>query len=238
MNVSPDSKFTLAPPSPLRLHLPTRDSRELVRVALERRPEVRDVIYRQRINLREADAALLELLPGIQLYAGPHYDSNSFLLHDQWKAWGAKASWNLIRLFQYPARRGVIDANDELLDQRALALTMAIMTQIHVGRVRLHNYRQELETAQSHYQTQTELMGHIGAEHRADRVSEQTRLREQLNTLVSEVRLDVARVAVETAKANLIASVGLDPQAESGTLDAIQATGITWRPEIRRTASR
>ena len=169
------------------------------------------MVYRQRINQREADVALLELLPGLQLFSGSNFDSNSFLLHDQWLNWGAKASWNVIKVFQYPARKGVIDAQDALLDQRALSLAMAIMTQVHVSRARLLIYRKELGIAVTYHNNQRDLIASIRSEHSADRISEQTLLREELNAAVAEIRLDIARVSVATAYGNLLSAMGLDP---------------------------
>ena len=43
---------------------------EMISTAVYNRPELREVEYRKRINVHEADAALLEMLPGLQAYAG------------------------------------------------------------------------------------------------------------------------------------------------------------------------
>ncbi len=105
--------------------------------ALTNRSELREVAYQQRINAQDAEAALLEMLPGISLNAGPAWDSNQYLFNNHWVSWGAQASWNLIKVFSYPDRRAEVDAKDALLDARALAVTMAIMTQVHVARARV-----------------------------------------------------------------------------------------------------
>ncbi len=214
MNVKPGAHFTLvAPAAGTQLALPASDGDGMVRLAIENRPEIRDVEYRKRINANEAHAALLELLPGVQLFAGPNYDSNAFLLHEHWLSWGAKASWNVIKVFQYPARREVVHGQDAVLDQRALALTMAIMTQVHVSRARLAHFKREVEIATAYHTTQQELVQSIRSEHAANKVSEQTLLREELNGAVGEVRLDIAKSGLQGAYANLIASMGLDPRS-------------------------
>ena len=215
MNVAPGTPFTLLAPSagPASSAMSLAPA-ELIHIAIENRPELRDVEYKKRINEREADAALLEMLPGIQLYGGPNYDSNSFLQHHQWLGWGAKASWNLLKVFQYPARHNLIEGQERALDQRALALTMAIMTQVHVSRARVAHFRHEIETANAYQQTQQELLRAIRAEHDANRVSEQTLLREELNAAVGQVRLGIAKASLETARANLLSSLGLDPPLE------------------------
>ena len=144
-------------------------------------------------------------------YAGLNYDSNSFLFNQHWLSWGAKASWNLLQVFNYPARKAVIAARDDLLKERAKALSMAIMTQVHISRVRYLHSRTELTTAAQYFDVQSRLLNQIRAEAEADRISEQTLIREEMNTLVADVKYDIAYAALHNAYANVFASMGLDP---------------------------
>ena len=211
MNVKPGTRFTLRYPARYRFTpRPPGSVKDMIWTAMNNRPELRDVEYRRRINFHEADAALLELLPGLQLYAGSNYDSNDFLLNSDWLSWGAKASWNLLKAVQYPAKRRVIEAQGELLDQRSLALTMAIMTQVHVSRVRFYHYLRELRTANEFFNVQRSLVEKLRAEFAAGRISEQTLIREEMNTLVAEVKRDIAHASLQNAYANIFASMGLD----------------------------
>lgn len=191
--------------------VPTIAIEDLVRSALVNRPELREVAYRQRINTNEARAALLELLPGIQLIAGANDDSNAFLANGNWINWGAKASLNVIKVFAYPARNGVIEQQDDVLDKRALALTMAVMTQIYVGRARLAIAGKELSAAAKYRDVQKRLLAQIRLESDAGRVARQTLVREELNTVVAEVKYDLAYAAAHSADGTLCASVGIDP---------------------------
>lgn len=212
MNIKPGTPFTLHArrTSPHSLRAPgTR--REMLARALLYRAELRENIYRQRINRQEATAALLELLPGIQLDAGKQYDSNSFLLHNDWKSWGAKAAWNLLRVFQYPARRFVIDQQDKVLETQALALTMAIMTQVELSRTKLHIHHEDYRLANAHRSVQAKLLNQLSHERDAGRISGQEILRERLQLLITDVRRDVAYADLQNAHANLIATLGGDP---------------------------
>ena len=118
------------------------------------------------------------------------------------------------------AYHAAVDAQDKLLDQRALALTMAIMTQVYVSKARLVHFRKELDTASAYHRTQQELIGYVRSEHASNRVSEQTLLREELNAAVGEVRLNLARAALQNALANLLASLGRDPLPQDAASDA------------------
>jgi outer membrane protein TolC len=216
MNIPPNAKYRLAQPRRslrgLRLKIPAKS---MVGVALRNRPEIIELLYKNRINEEEANAALLELLPGLQLYGGLNIDSNDFLFNNHWLSWGAKASWNLIRLFQYPARKNVINGEESLLDARALSVTMAIMLEVHVSRAKYYHARRQFRTSSEYLNVQRRLLRQIRVEAKVNRVSEQTRLREEMNTLVAEVKRDIAYASVQNAYANVFASLGLDPHWSS-----------------------
>jgi outer membrane protein TolC len=217
--------MNVPPGQEIRLSLPTRDkdlpklcvpAKDMLRTAMLNRPELREVSYQQRINEHEADAALIELLPGFNILAASNYDSNDLLQNNNWLNWGAKASWNLLRVFQYPARKKVIEAQGELLDARSLALTMAIMTQVHVSRTRFMHFGRELKTAAHYFDVQRRLLSQMRVEAGGDRISEQTMIREEMNTLVAEVKFDLAYANVQNAYANIFASMGIEPYSVEG----------------------
>lgn len=229
MNLKPGTRFRLRTPRygtvPMRM---PGSAHDMIWTAVNNRPELRQNAYRKRINMHEADAALLSLLPGLQLYAGTNYDSNDFLLNSNWLSWGAKASWNLMKLVQYPAQRRVIEGQDALLEKRALALTMAVMTQVHVARVRFHHHGRELRTASEYFAVQKRLIAKMRAEAAAGRISDQTLIREEMNTMVAEVKRDIAYARVQNSYANMYAAMGLDPYYGSYG-DEISVSELTGR---------
>lgn len=211
LNIPPGTPFTLSGHAPRRQALPAGDIQSLINNALTNRPELKEVVYRRRINEHELHAAMLELLPGLNLYAAANYDSNSFLLDNHWKSWGARASWNLLRVFSYPAKRSVVEAQDKLLETKALAVTMAIATQVHVARIRYAHAAKEHATALRYADVQRRLLRQIRAEASADRVSRQTLAREELNAVVAEAKLDIAAAQMSSAFALVQSSMGLTP---------------------------
>lgn len=237
MNVDPGQHFTLAHKPHGYEHKGLRiGADEMVEVALRNRPELAEVALKKRINAHEAHAALLELLPGLQLYKGSNFDSNHFLYNSDWVSWGAKAGWNLVRLVQYPARRAAVDAADDLLGERALAVTMAILTQVYVSRVRYGHTQKELATAAEYLDVQERLIRQIRAQAAGDKISEQTLIREEMNTLVARVKRDIAFSAYQNAIGTVYATMGLDPcdPSEVESLDvnglaALLRTGKAWQ---------
>jgi hypothetical protein len=234
MNVPPDQNFRLADDRSSMGKPPVDiEPRRLIRIAIMNRPEVRDVAYRLRSNEKELDAALLETLPGIDLFVGPRVSTDSFLYNQNWVGWGAQTSWNLMRVFQYPERKKLVETQSALLDRRQLALTMAIMTQVHVSRARYLHARNELSTASELRSVQRELLGQIVASTTTEQTSEQTLIREEMNTIVSDVRYDLAYATLQNAYANIYASIGLDayPPVDierSSVSEIRQALRRTW----------
>ncbi len=220
INVRPDDRFRLADGRVSSVALLNKSPQDMVHTALINRPEMHEIAYRSRINEKEATAALVELLPGLQPYAAGNLDSNKYLFNKDWVSWGAKASWNVMKVFQYPGRVDAIEGQDGLLDQRALALTMAIMTQVHVSNMRYFQAQRELQTSAEYLNVQSSLLAQMRAQAATDKISEQTLIREEMNTLVAEVKYDLAHAALQNAYANLFASMGLDPIDESVDLGA------------------
>ena len=212
MNIRPGENFSLAQPTRYAHSTELKMSgEEMVFAALENRPETRDVQYKLRINEKETKRALLQLLPGVNLFASANWDSDSYLYNSNWIGWGAKATWNVMQVFKYPAQKRLIKAKEELLDARALAVTMAIMTQVHVSRIRYGHTRKLYKTAARHLKVQKGIVDQIRSSHAEGQASEQTLIREEMNTLASNVATDIAYADLQNAYANVFASMGLDP---------------------------
>jgi len=156
--------------------------------ALLNRPELRILDYQKRINAKETKAALLELMPNLNLSVGGNYSSNKFLFHNNWLSYGTRVSWNLLNMFRQPARFKVIDAQEKVLDTQRLAMTMTIMAQVHVGVARYTAMQAEVVTAQQYYDTQSKISEQMSRQWRVGRVSEQLLVRENVNALLAELR--------------------------------------------------
>ena len=70
---------------------------------------------------------------------------------------------------------------------------------------------EELKTAQRYNDVQARIGQQIDAGYKAEKLSRQTQIREQMNSLVSNVRYDLALADLQNAYANVYASLGIDP---------------------------
>ncbi len=215
MNIPPGAKFTLAVPkrsaSGLKLN---KSANQLVEAAMTHRPELREALLRERISSKEVNSALLQLLPGIQVFGGANWDSDDLLYHSNWVSWGAKASWNVMRLFSLPAIQKENLARKDLQREQALAMTMAVFTQVHASRARYFQSTKVLEDSREYLEVQRRILGQVRKQAAVDAESEQALIREEMNTLLASVKYDVAHSDQQNAFANIYASIGLDPYAE------------------------
>jgi outer membrane protein TolC len=178
--------------------------------ALRSRPELRMIDYRRRINARETKAAILEMIPSLNLQAGGNYNSNAFLFNQNWAAYAARASWNLLNIFRYPARAKTIEAQEKVLHTQNLALTMAIMSQVHVSVAQVAHAKKETSTAKLYRDTQSQISEQTRLGWRIGRLSEQAVLRERVNQVAAQLRYDAIESELQASWASLLAAVGED----------------------------
>lgn len=211
MNIAPSDTFSLVLPdrNTLPLKQPFKVDK-MVTVALQNRSELREVNYRLRINSRELDAALLSTFPNFKLFVGANTNSNEFLYNNNWISLGAQASWNVMNIFRYPTHKKTIAAQDTLLDTRSLALTMAIMTQVHVAHARYNHLSKTFKTVQKENAIQMRILKQIRSGFKANAISQQSMIREEMNSLISEVKYDIAFADLQNAYANIFAAIGID----------------------------
>ena len=212
MGISPDQGFALAIPArleaPKRLNMPAG---EMMDVALRQRPEVREALYRSRISDAEIRKATLEAFPSLEGFAGLNASTNDFLFNSDWVSYGAKASWNVMKLFETPARKRKAKALDQLEDQKALAAAMAVMTQVAVSRYRYEMLSREYATAEAGAGVQGDITSLVSRQAGAHSASRQTLIRERMNAILSEARRDAVHARMREAEAQVYSSMGYDP---------------------------
>ena len=171
------------------------------------------IAYELRSNRRELDKAILEVLPSARAFIGANADASTLLLNSTWVPLGATVSANLMNVFKLPARRQRIQAQEALLDRRAMALAVAIVTQVHVSRARFGHAKQRFRTSQQRVGVQVKIRTQIRSAVEAGTASDQTLIREEMNTLVARAKRDIAYSEMQNTFANIYASIGIAPFA-------------------------
>jgi multidrug efflux system outer membrane protein len=241
MGLPPGTFFELAVPMKTGdVPLVTLDTESMEKRALLFRAELRSLDYQKRINAKEARAVFLELFPSLKLTFGGYYNSNSFLLYQNWLGYAAQVSYNLISAFRVPAKLKAIEAHRQVLDAQSMALTLAILTEVHVGAVQFTFAKQEYQDARNYQETQTAIAEHTKKLWLTHSTNDLTLIREQVSDVLAEVRLDSAQSGVEAAYATLMASLGEDVvpagiggQDLAGLADELRKL---WEPSAQRAA--
>ena len=224
MNLRPGGNYELEVPDRTNAIRDVAFSPQMMeQMALENRSEIRELMYKKRINAKEAKVAVLNLLPGLNLDFGGDYSSNSFLFNNDWLNYGARVSWNLLNILKLPATKRNIRAKEVVLDAERLALSMAILTQVHVAIAQHEHAKRDYSTAEEYFETQRKILLQIESAREVNSVNEQSLIREQMNTLVAEVKYDIAYADIENAYAGLLGSVGIDPVPYNANEDSLES---------------
>jgi outer membrane protein TolC len=212
MNIPPNTRYQLATPSRSMVHLHLKkNAGQLIDIAMLNRPELREAFLKERITSKDIDAAMLEMLPGVQVFGGLNWDSNDLLYHSNWVSWGARASWNVMKVFSLPAVKARNEAQSGLERQRSLAMTMAVLTQVHAARAGFYQSEKIYKDASDYLAIQQKILAKVRSSAEVDSEGEQALIREEMNTLVGTVKRDVAHARLQNAYAKVFESVGIDP---------------------------
>ncbi len=246
MGVPPGAQFDLViPPSETSVPVINMDSQKMEEQALLLRPELRAIDYKKRINAREVKAVFLELFPSLKVSFGGYYNSNSLLFYQNWLTYAAQVSWNLLSVFRTPAKLKAIEAHGQMLDAQSLALSLSILTEVHVGATQFVHAKEEYKDALNYQQAQAAIAEHTNNLWLTQRTNDLLLIRERVNHVAADVRLDAARSGLESAYATLMASLGeeavpasLGEQNVAQLADSIrrywQSSGFTMSEAERR----
>jgi outer membrane protein TolC len=222
MNLRPGTPFTLVRPDTSYPAAPSSDMTVLVRSALESRAEMASVLYDQRIGSLDGTAALLEILPGINLSAGQNKTSNSFTANPDWFNMGARTSLNLMKLATYPVRQGQLDAQSDLAEARVKATAGAIALQVYLSRERYLHAVERSKSLANYSGAQQQLLKQMSATNSAEKSGEIELVREELTALLARTRRDIAYAEVQSAYAAFQTTLGRDPYPQIATTDVQQ----------------
>ena len=212
IGLGPGAQYRLALPLD-RLPPPRRpvlDIAALETLALRQRPELREAQLSGRIAAAEARKALLRVLPGIELSAGAHTDSNSFLVKDSWASLGAQVSLNLAQLFTAPAAMAAAEAGVALERARREALAMAVLTQLHVALAGFEEARAQYATSSRIAETQDDIVAQLRSGARLGVMNELEAVLAELEAVRTALDRDLAFVEIEESFGRIFAAAGAD----------------------------
>ncbi|HEV7335335.1 MAG TPA: TolC family protein [Bosea sp. (in: a-proteobacteria)] len=213
MGLRPGAPYKLAVPAALpglgRFGLSVE---QMERVALVNRSELREEGYNARIVRNEGHRALLRLVPGVTLLGSLNYDSNSYLLFNNWQEGGVRVAANLLRIVtNYPKISQLNEVQSEISETRRLATTMAVLAQVQVSAQQYQIARKSYERLNS-ISTINRRIAQLSRDgQEAQTTSELDAIREKAASALTELRRHRAYADLQNAHAAINVSLGLDP---------------------------
>ncbi|MDB5365440.1 MAG: Outer rane efflux protein [Rhodospirillales bacterium] len=208
---------------------------ELETIALYWRPELREEDYQARIARAEITKAELRMLPGLSLESSYNYDTNSFLVNQNWAEAGARATWNLIGLLSGPTSIDLAEAQVNVTEARRLALTMAVITQVNIAWLQFRETAQQYAEASKLQRVEEKLYQNVSNAAAVDAESQLEKIRAATAALAAEFKRDRTYADYQSAIGGVAASVGANPvpddvdASDLGALTkAVAATSARW----------
>lgn len=188
---------------------------KLEEVALQNNPDLREQHYNARIAREETRRTLLRMFPNLSFNYGTKYDTDRYLLSNNWNEAGVQLSFNLMNLFTAGTQMKLADAGVALADQRRMAAQAAVLTQVHLSRLQVINARSQYDRADAIFETDSQIAKvmrnrqMVAAQSKLDLVSTETA------SVLSLLRRYQALAQVQVAENRMLATLGLEPEIGS-----------------------
>ncbi len=188
---------------------------KLEEVALQNNADLREQHHNARIAREETRRVMLRMFPNLSFNYGTKYDTDRYLLSNNWNEAGVQLSFNLMNLFTGGTQMKLAEAGVSLADQRRVATQAAVLTQVHLSRLQVINARSQYERADAIYSTDSQIATvmrnrqMVAAQSKLDMVSTET------SSILSLLRRYQALAQVQVAENRLVATLGLEPQIGS-----------------------
>lgn len=122
------------------------DTERLETLAIMNRPEVREEILNKDVALRDIRLSIFETFPGADIILGLNHDQNHFLVDNNWLSITGEISQSITKILTLPARLSKAKTAAHLADARRQALLAAVITEVHVARVRYDYFKSDYDT--------------------------------------------------------------------------------------------
>ncbi|MEG3619515.1 TolC family protein [Magnetovibrio sp. PR-2] len=215
---------------PLKLDVET-----LEKAALLHRPELRVEGYQDRISHKDVRLQYMDMIPGIEVNTAWNFDSNSYAWEQNWFSWGSTITSNLFDVFTGPQKVAVAKARTDVVKVRRMALSMAVMSQVHVAVAGYSQAVSEYKTANELNEVELSIFDKTQSNVRSGQGGERTTISAELDALLSELRRDIAFAEMRNSVGRIYVSVGADPLPDAveahdlGTLSkALKVVNEKW----------
>lgn len=198
---------------------------KLEEVALRNNADLMEQHYNARVAQEETRKAMLRMFPGLSFNYGFNYDSDKYLINNNWREAGLQLSFNFMNLLTGPAQTRLAEAGVKLADQRRMATQMAVLTQLHLVRLQLLNARSQFARAEEVLATDKRISELMRTREAVQASSKLERVSNDTAAILSLLRRYQALAQVQAAENRLLAQLGLEPRI--GSTDELNLKDLT-----------
>lgn len=219
MGLKPGIAFDLADKVEKDYEIPTIDMNleEMEILALENRPELAESRYQERISEKEITAAKLKMLPGINLSTSLSYENSDYLLNNDWYSYGANVSWNLLNVFKAAEMNKLAKTQVEVAKEQKLALSMAVLSQVHLSIVKFNQAKKEYLLAKEYLTVADDIYDLTKIENEVNVNTKLILIKEKLNNILATLRYSSSYANVQNSYGRIFASLGINENKNSIT---------------------
>ncbi|MCE0495923.1 TolC family protein [Vibrio salinus] len=225
MNIAPTTPYTLASIGESGTKLPkvNYSLENLESLAMINRPEINEEVYKARNAVLETRSQLTHLLPGASLFVGTHYDSNSYLVNQNWADAGVQVSWNLMNVFSYSSVKNAGEAKEKVAEIRRQALRMAVLTQVNVAWHQYHQSQNQYKNATELLRLQNGIEAQTRHAYQSSMKSRLEQIRMKTETVLITRHRDQQLAKAQSSLGAIYQAAGLDPLPEQIQNQSIKA---------------
>lgn len=188
---------------------------QLEEIALENNPDLREQHYNSRIARDQVRKTIARLFPNLTFSYGLKYDSDNYLVNNNWNEAGLQLSFNLFNVVTGPNQIKLAEAGVALADQRRVATQMAVVTQVHLARLQFAYARHQFTRADAIYNTDQRIAEQVRNRRAVEAQSKLDRVANDTATILSMLRRYQALAQALSAENRLLATLGLEPKIGS-----------------------
>ena len=209
MGLLPDQEYNLVKTDE-PINILDMNIKSMEKHALVNRAELLENRYQERISVAETKVGLRSLLPSFNINAAYTSSSNDYLQNKTNFEFGSSVGANLLNVFRAPTIKKINEANTEIIKEQRLALSMAVLSQVHLANIDYQMSTEEYDTSEKYLNVSTKIADQVRNAQKIARFGELELIREEASTLVAELRRDIAFAKMQHSIAQVYTSVGID----------------------------
>lgn len=195
--------------------LPAAELRHWQYVALHNRPEIRQSLYGKRMAERGGLRRTVEQFPALLLRYGANYDSNSYLVNNEWQDTSVTLSMGLMRLASLPLQRRAAAVERQQAENQADLQAVVVLAQVAIAEKELKHARRAACLGDALASTSNERLGLLEVRARAAAIDGLSLVRARVDNLLVRLEQEVAAADARRAMLMMAQSVGIGAMPDS-----------------------